>query len=197
MVIETCRDIFDAVFLNVKESYIKSRHSSKVKSRTLSESLSEDENLSMSAVTSADPKTETNINSKDVSTTLSETVRESTERDDDDITVARISMELEEKFPYALGAACSDLAYLDELYREEKGMEAQGDFCKFYLDLPDAFPLCEEFGYPCVMFVSSMLLIDVDEERSDDFYERYASAVSKIASRLSYKCGSTVEKYPY
>lgn len=151
----------------------------------------------MNGTKNTDPVSENNINTKEITSTLNETVKEITERKSEEEVIIDIRMELEEKFPYALAAVCSNLAKLDRLYRAEHECEPQAEFCEFYLDIPDEFPLCERFFYPCSMFVSSMVLIDVDEKKSDEFYEKYASVVSKIADELSFKSGSTVEKYPY
>jgi hypothetical protein len=129
--------------------------------------------------------------------TANETIVERVERDSETDVAEKIGEDLEEKFPYVLAAACSNLAAIDREYRKMKGLDEQEKFCEFILETSDAFPLCDRFVYPCIMYVSSMVLIDVNEEKSDDFYEKYASLVSQIVSELPCELTSVVEKYPY
>ena len=190
-----CKDIFQAVYVNVRGSYINSFYTSKVKSRSTSEERSEDEDLQKTLTD--EPKSEKNFNTKEVLDNSSETVKESIERLAEEDVVADIRLDLEGKFPFALGAVCNNLATIDKLYREHKGHDEQEEFSEYFIDIEDMFPLSEVFVYPCIMFVSSMALIDVDEERSDDFYDKYASSVSAIVSQIPYKTSKMVEKYPY
>lgn len=78
-----------------------------------------------------------------------------------------------------------------------RAYDAQTEFSEFVIDVIDEFPLSERFAFPCIMFVSSMILIDIDEDKSDTFYDKYATAVSLITSEIPFECGSTAEKYPY
>lgn len=144
-----------------------------------------------------DPKSETNKNIKENTTTSTETVKETIERKHDDQTLMDIRYELEQKLPYALATVCCDLAELDRMYRKMKNLDPQPSFSEHFIDVVDDFPLCERFFFSCVMFVSSMALIDVDEERSDDFYDKYATSVSQITTEIPFECASTVERYPY
>lgn len=190
-----CTDIFDGVLLNVKGAYLARCGSTSVKSRTLSENASSDENSSTASSTA--PVTQTRVTSSESGTSVSETVRESVERPKESEVIPDIVLELQEKFPFALGAVCGDLAVLDRLYREAHGYEAQDEFSPFFIDLIDEFPLCDRFAHSCVMYVSSMLLIDVDEDESDLLYEKYIEAVGAIRAELPCTSGETIEKYPY
>lgn len=190
-----CRDIFNAVYANVKRSYVERFFTIKVKSKTSTESATEDESLKMNATT--DPTSETNTNLKETSGSLTETVRESVERKPENEFVADVRLELEEKFPFALGSVCGNLAALDRRYRAFKGYDEQGEFSEFFIDVVDDFPLSERFIFPCIMYVTSMMLIDVDERCSDDFYDKYASAVSQIDAEIPFESKRIVEKYPY
>lgn len=195
MDVSSCRDIFNAVYVNVRGSFISSRYTANVKSKTVTENASEDESLNKTST--LEPTSEINTDSMEMSATLSETVKENVEREPEEKVVEEIRMELEEKFPYALAAVCANLATVDRAYREQHGLDPQDEFSEFSVDVGDAFPLCERFAFPCVMFVSSMVLIDVDEKKSDDFYEKYASSVTQIVSEMPFQNGKTVEKYPY
>ena len=190
-----CKDIFNAVYTYVRASYISNWFSSKVKSRTVNESATEDENLVMSKTD--EPQGETNVNSKETSATNTETVSESINREDESEVMDKIQLDIEEKFPFALASVCSNLATLDKEYRELKGYRGQPNFSEFMIEISEDFPLCERFVFPAIMYISSMVLIDIDEKRSDDFYDKYATSVSQIITELPYQQLNTTEKYPY
>ena len=190
-----CKDIFNAVYTYVKASYISNWFSTKVKSRTVSESSTEDENLTMAKTD--DPVGETNVNTKEISETNTETVSESISREEESKVMDQIQLDLEEKFPFALASVCSNLSTIDKEYRKLKGYRLQPKFSEFMIELTEDFPLCERFAFPAIMYVSSMVLMDIDEKRSDDFYDKYATSVSMIISELPSQQLETVEKYPY
>ena len=188
-----CRDILDAVYTHVKDIYVNHFYSAKVKNTTANENETTDEELKMTAY--SDPESKTNINSKESIGDSTQTVKESVERTTDQKTLLMIRYELEEKLPYALASVCSNLAKLDRMYREMKNYDEQPSFSEFYLDVGDDFPLSDRFVFPCVMFVSSMALIDIDEEKSDAFYDKYATSVMEITSEMPFECGNTAQKY--
>ena len=183
-----CRDVLDAVFAQVKDAYVLYFYSAKVKSTSSNENASIDEELKMTAY--ADPESES-------VGTSTETVKESIEITTDNKILLEIRREMEEKFPYALATVCNNLAKLDRMYRKIKNYDEQPSFSELYLRVGDDFPLSERFVFPCVMFVASMLLIDIDEKKSDAFYDKYATTVTQIVSEMPFECDSTVEKYPY
>ena len=191
----SCKDILNAVYVNVRGSYVENLYSANVQSKTVSEKNSQDENLQMSAT--VEPKGETNVNSKESTGSITQMVRERVERSALDEVEVDIRIDVEERFPYALGAVCENLALLDREYRSENGLDAQKKFSCFMIDIGDEFPLCEKFAFPCVMFVSSMLLLDIDEKKSDLFYSKYAKAVASIVAQMPTKSVSIAEKYPY
>lgn len=188
-------DIYDAVFFNIKGIFLKSFDYVHVKSKSVSESESEDENLTMTET--ADPVSRTNLNNREQSGERSETVRETVERMAENDAVILIRKQLDERFPYALGSACGNLAQLDRDYRLSIGAGEQAEFSQFMVGVDDAFPLSERFAYACVLYVTSTMLLDVDEKKSDAYYKKYASAVSRIAKEIAFVSSSTVEKYPY
>ena len=190
-----CRDIFNAVYINVRASYIESLYSSKKKVKILNGNSCADELEEKTDVAETNFKT-TRLE-KQGSSDSNETITESVERFDESEVAGRIGEDLEEKFPFVLAAACSNLATIDKAYRKMKGLDEQPGFCEYILETSDIFPLCDRFVYPCIMYVSSMVLIDINEQKSDDFYEKYASLVSGIVSELPCELTSVVEKYPY
>ena len=190
-----CRDILNSVYTYVRGSYISKLYSTKLKSRSFSENINEDENLKMTKTT--DPESETNINSKEIIGSNTETVKESVERMNESDVADKIRMDIDEKFPFALAWDCSNLALLDREYRKIKGYDAQPHFSEYLIEATDEFPLSDRFAFPVTMYISSMVLIDIDERRSDDFYDKYASSISKIMSEMPLEGNSTVEKYPY
>ncbi len=190
-----CTDIFDAVLLNVKRAYLAKYDAVSVRSKTVTQSGTEDENRSAASIET--PKSETTVIAAESSSSASETVRESVERVKESEVIATLRREIEDKFPFALGAVCADLGVLDIAYRSYKDYEDQGEYSAFYIDTVDEFPLCERFAHPCVMFVSSMLLLDVNEAESDAFYEKYIAAVTAISEEIPPRCHEIAERYPF
>lgn len=190
-----CREIFNGVYTYVRESYIANWFSSKVKDRSVSESVNEDENLSMTKTD--EPQSQTDINARDVTKTNTENVSESVKRAEESEVMDKIQLDVEEKFPFALATLCCNLAAMDREYRAMKGYRAQPSFSEYFIDVEEDFPLCDRFVFPAIMYVSSMVLMDIDEDRSDDLYDKYATCVSQIASEFPPEILGTVEKYPY
>lgn len=190
-----CKDILDAVYINVKATYIEHLYSKKVKNTTVNESSIVDEALEKTTLN--DPLMVTENNNRENMGVTTQKVSEELERMAESEVMIKIRSELEDKIPYALASVCANLASIDRRYREERDLDEQPDFSEFYLEVGDAFPLCERFVFPCVMFVSSMVLIDIDEERSDSFYDKYALSVSQIVSEMPWEMQKTVEKYSY
>ena len=173
-----CRDIFNAVYINVKGSYISNLYSSKTKIKFSTGSQNEEDNLKMTK--DIDPEGETNFNQKEMINAYEETISESIERKDESKVADKIRADVDEKFPFALASVCSNLAYIDREYRKMKNYEEQPSFSEFIIEVSDEFPLSDRFAFPAIMYISSMMLIDIDEKRSDDFYDKYALSVSKI-----------------
>lgn len=195
MVVVECRDIFNGVYSNVKNSYIEKWYSSTVKSKTSNKGINEDENLTMSKTDS--PIGEKNVNDREVTETFSETVSEGTERKSESEVASKIRADIDEKFPFIIASACSNLATLDKRYRQIKGYDEQESFSEFVLEMTERFPLSDRFVYPCVMYISSMLLIDIDEKKSDMFYKKYVDTVKSITEEIPFESENVVEKYPY
>ena len=190
-----CRDIFNAVYTYVRSSYISNLFSSKVKSTMSNESIDESEDLTMTKT--SEPASETNVNSREVVGTNTEIVKESVERMDENTVADKIRIDLEEKFPFALASVCSNLATIDREYRKFKNEGEQPKFSEYLIEVTDDFPLADRFVFPAIMYISSMVLIDIDEKRSDDYYDKYASSVTQIISEIPFENGKMAEKYPY
>lgn len=190
-----CKDIFDGIYVNVRGSYIANLYSSKTKSTNYTKNINEDENSNVKDI--IDPKGEMGIFGRVEDTAYNETVTEKLERKDEGEVMSYIRLDLEEKLPFIMASFCSNLSVLDKAYRKWKGMDEQGTFSEYAIKTSEAFPLCERFVYPCIMFASSMVLMDIDEKMSDEFYEKYVSLISLINSEIPLERLSTVEKYPY
>jgi hypothetical protein len=190
-----CRDVLDAVYVHTKDTYIAKFYTREVKSKTLSENQDINENLKKTVV--EDPRAETNTNFQESNTDVSETVKSSVERTPESEIKLEIRKVVQEKFPYALASVCSDLATLDKMYRAFKNHGEQHEFCEYILDVGDEFPLSDRFVFPCVMFVCSVILADLDEKRSDYFYKRYVKATEAIVSEIPMEAHPIKEKYSY
>ena len=190
-----CRDILDAVYAQTKDSYIAYFYSSDIKSKTVSENNDISENLKKTET--SEPLVETNTNTKQSTTDFTETVKSSVERMMESDVRNEIRKSIQEKFPYALGSVCGNLAQLDKMYRTTRGLDPQPEFSEYYLDVGDEFPLADRFVFPCVMFVSSIVLLDINEKKSDKYYKKYVDCVEIIASEILGVKEKIQEKYPY
>lgn len=189
----TCQDIFNGVYINVKGCYIEKLYSTKTKATTYKKNINEDENheeITKSAVPSV-----VNIDSLVSDTSYQETVSESLSRKEESEVMAQIRLDLDEKFPYIVASFCSNASALDKAYRKHMDFEEQDEFSAYMIDQTEVFPLSERFVYPCIMYVSSMALMDIDEKKSDAFYDKYASVMSLIEKDIPFECLETVEKY--
>lgn len=191
----TCRDIFNAVYINVKGSYIARLYSTKTKSTTYTKNINEDENHEERE--KSDLACVINLDSKVSDTSYRETVSETLDREDESEVMSQIRLDLDEKTPYIIASFCSNASALDKAYRKWKGYDDQEGFSEYMLEQDKVFPLSERFVYPCIMYVSSMALIDIDEKMSDSFYDKYVSLISSITKEIPFECLSTVEKYSY
>lgn len=190
-----CRDIFNAVYTYVRGSYISNLYSKKVKTTIENSVNTEDrcDESSKDAELAMDLSRYQKEGAKDANISVNEKI----EREDESKVADKIRMDIDEKFPFALASVCSNLAVVDKEYRKMKEMDEQPAFSEYILEVDEEFPLADRFVFPAIMYVSSMVLIDVDEKKSDDYYDKYASSVSKIISELHFDMGTTVEKYPY
>ena len=195
MAVVECRDVFNAVYTYVKGSYISSLYSKKTKLKIYNNVDTEDYEYEKSEV--GETKIETGRHSSQALKDVNENVEEAVAREAEEDVADKIRMDIEEKFPFALASVCSNLACIDREYRKIKRFEEQPEFSEYLIEKADDFPLSERFVFPAIMYVSSMVLMDIDDKRSDDLYEKYASSVSNILSEIHFEQGSTVEKYPY
>ena len=189
----TCQDIFNGVYINVKGCYIEKLYSTKKKATTYTKNINEDENHEK--VDKSALATVINIDSLVSDTSYQETVSESLDRKEESEVMSQIRLDLDEKFPYIIASFCSNSSYLDKAYRKYMGLEEQNEFSAYMIEQSEVFPLSERFIYPCIMYVSSMALIDIDEKMSDMFYGKYTTLLSSIAREIPFECLKTVEKY--
>ncbi len=189
----TCQDIFNGVYINVKGCYIEKLYSTKKKATTYTKNINEDENHEK--VDKSALATVVNIDSLVSDTSYQETVSESLDRKEESEVMSQIRLDLDEKFPYIIASFCSNSSNLDKAYRKYMGLEEQNEFSAYMIEQSEVFPLSERFIYPCVMYVSSMALIDIDEKMSDMFYGKYTTLLSSIAREIPFERLKTVEKY--
>ncbi len=189
----TCQDIFNGVYINVKGCYIEKLYSTKKKATTYTKNINEDENHEK--VDKSALATVVNIDSLVSDTSYQETVSESLDRKEESEVMSQIRLDLDEKFPYIIASFCSNSSNLDKAYRKYMGLEEQNEFSAYMIEQSEVFPLSERFIYPCIMYVSSMALIDIDEKMSDMFYGKYSTLLSSIVREIPFECLKTVEKY--
>ena len=106
------------------------------------------------------------------------------------------SGDYEERAPYLLAALCHLLADRDVIYRKECSLGSQRVLPEIKLQLYDTFPLCDAFAPAAAYYLASMLIFDIDSERSDSLFEKYESSVTELLSGLPFKSIKTIDKYP-
>lgn len=190
-----CRDIFEAVYYNVKGIILASLDSVKVKSRTVSESATEDENGSK--CTLDNPVTQTTVSEVKSSESSTETVRESVERESGSAVEGRIRLDLQERFPYAMAAVCAVLSQLDKEYRLWRGYDEQGEISGISVPLSEYFPLSDRFASAATLYISSLFLIGVDDGASEKLFGKYTDAVAHISAEIPWECKATARKYRF
>lgn len=146
---------------------------------------------------SSEPISENNVNSRDENSSSTETVTDTIERMEKSEIMADVRSDIDARFPFAIASVCSNLSHIDKLYREANALEEQPEFSSFVMDISDDFPLADRFAFAAVMFVSSMLLTDVDDAKSDKFYKKYADSVQQIVNEIPCLSGTIKERYPY
>lgn len=109
----------------------------------------------------------------------------------------KVIFEFEERLPFLMASCCSELSRLDWAYRKAFGKDEQAEFSGFFIGIDDVFPLCDKFVCPVTLYCASMLIIDIDSEKSDSLFERYADSVSAISASIPFEIEKTVQKYDY
>ena len=84
-----------------------------------------------------------------------------------------------ERAPYLIAAACTRLSDLDTRIRHAEG-KGPSKFNTVSLSLDVLFPLSDRLSPAVVLYLSSMLILESDEERSDKLYRQYLEAVQCI-----------------
>ena len=107
------------------------------------------------------------------------------------------SGDYEERAPYLLAALCHLLAEHDAIYRDECSLGSQRSLPEMKIELYESFPLCDAFAPAAAYYLASMLIFDIDCERSDSLFEKYESSVHGLLSGLPFKSLKTIDKYPY
>ncbi len=105
--------------------------------------------------------------------------------------------EYEARAPYIFGSLIDELSELDTALRRAKGEDPvlYGD--RPYRALDEVFPLCRRLNTPAAHYMASLLLSDSlsETERSDELYDRFCLAVSRLTDSLPAELKATAEVY--
>ena len=86
--------------------------------------------------------------------------------------------------PYILGGFFYENSRLDDEYRRVLGLEARNYVHAVYANLDADFPFAERFASAAEYYLSSMLVIEEDNDLSDKFFDMYSVAMTKIVSEI-------------
>lgn len=94
------------------------------------------------------------------------------------------SPDYESRAPYLLGSFYTEQIPLQKkLDAANRAEPIEYEPC-LYVDLESHFPLSDELIAPAVNYLAAMLVIDENEEMSDQFFDRYIDGVASIAASL-------------
>ena len=89
----------------------------------------------------------------------------------------------EERAPYLLAAFCTEMTELNAKLCEANGQTPVAHDV-VVLPLEQDFPLADRLSAAATLYLSAMLILESDEERSDKLYAQYCDAVSRISDAI-------------
>ena len=107
--------------------------------------------------------------------------------DSNDLTIYRS--------PFIMPTFYCEVASIDKKYREAFGLPPQPEFNPTYAELTSEFPFCERFVSAAIFYLSSFLVVDVNEELADTMYERYCDSICSIIKSIPTKSERTSNVY--
>ncbi len=106
-------------------------------------------------------------------------------------TVDGENEDYEERAPYLLAAFCTEMTELNaKLCKSQGNTPVAHD--AVLLPLEENFPLADRLSAAATLYLSAMLILEDDEERSDKLYAQYCDAVSRISDAIP----ATLEPIP-
>ena len=103
--------------------------------------------------------------------------------------------DFEERAPYLLAAFCSDTTGIQRQICLSEGKPEPGTFTRVCLDLDEKFPYSERLASAAGYYLAAMLILDLDENRSDTLYDKYCDTISSISDTLPARSESIVNRY--
>lgn len=104
--------------------------------------------------------------------------------------------EFEDRAPYILAAAVSEMGDSDDEYRRSNRLAPRLPSCGILIQLDDDFPLSARFAHPAAYYLAAMLAADENPELSETLFDRFSDAMATIRASLPAIKGSTVNVYP-
>ena len=90
----------------------------------------------------------------------------------------------EDRASYILATFCSQCASADARYRQAHKMSAVTVSAVAYVELSEAFPLCDAFAPAATYYLAAMLTLDENEVLSEKFFALYTDALATIQASL-------------
>ncbi len=98
----------------------------------------------------------------------------------------------EERAPYIIAAFCNEAQERDKAWRALSNITTQENtWNPVFIALQEVFPLSDRFASAAVFYLAAMLVLDIDEELSDKFYDRFCDAMSTIDSNIELLAADT------
>lgn len=101
----------------------------------------------------------------------------------------------EERSEYLIASFCNQFVTMDALISSLLGENAGSYKTTVRLDPDQKFPLADRFANAAIYYLSAMLVIDENEELSEQFFALYSDAVSMLKSTVIGKQESISDRY--
>ena len=97
--------------------------------------------------------------------------------------------------PYLLALFCMEQFELDRHLRAQLGFEEIEELDRLCLDMNEDFPFLDCLAPAAALYLSSMLILEENEELYEKLYERYCDLVSSLQSGLPFELESIENLY--
>lgn len=95
-----------------------------------------------------------------------------------------VNEDYEERAPYLIAAFCDENRDIDRAYRRTNSLPEAPEVNAVCIELEENFPCAPRFSSACCMYVTSMLVLDENNELSDKLYDKYSDMMSSISSGI-------------
>ena len=112
------------------------------------------------------------------------------------VGTSELTEDYEERAPYLLATFVSQCAQQDRKYRIANGLEKANVPHVAAVKMSDAFPLSDVFLPAAGYYLAAMLIMEENEDMSEQLFDRYCDALASIEASLPATTAPIKNKYP-